>query len=46
MGNDYCFNFRRRRARAVEAKVLEPLLHQEEREAVDNLLKYYDEGSE
>ena len=25
-------------------KITEPLLHQEEKEAIDNLLKYYDEG--
>lgn len=44
MGNGSCFAFKRRRVRSDEAKVYEPLLHQEEKEAVNNLLRYYDEG--
>ena len=44
MGNGSCFEFKRRRAQTAEAKAYEPLLHQEEKEAVSNLLKYYDEG--
>lgn len=44
MGNGSCFGFKRRRAQTEEARALEPLLHQEEKEAVNNLLKYYDEG--
>lgn len=46
MGNGGCLKFRRRRQEAEEAKAYEPLLHQEEKEAVNNLLKYYDEGTE
>jgi len=41
MGNKCCV------ASSVESddiKITEPLLHQEEKEAIDNLLKYYDEG--
>lgn len=44
MGNGGCCRFRRRRLQAVDAKSYEPLLQQEEKEAVNNLLKYYDEG--
>ena len=44
MGNGSCYKFRRRRLQSVDAKSFEPLLQQEEKEAVNNLLKYYDEG--
>ena len=44
MGNGGCCTFRRRRLQSVDAKTYEPLLQQEEKEAVSNLLKYYDEG--
>ena len=44
MGNGGCCTFRRRRLQAVDVKSYEPLLQQEEKEAVNNLLKYYDEG--
>ena len=45
MGNGSCFQFKRRQVRSEDAKAYEPLLHQEEKEAVSNLLKYYDEGT-
>ena len=45
MGNAGCFKFRRRQEEPDEAKAYEPLLHQEEKDAVNNLLKYYDEGT-
>jgi len=44
MGNGSCFDFRRRRVQTEEGRAFEPLLHQEEKEAVNDLLKYYDEG--
>ena len=44
MGNGGCCRFRRRRVQTVDVKSYEPLLQQEEKEAVSNLLKYYDEG--
>ena len=44
MGNGSCCKFKRRRLQSVDAKSFEPLLQQEEKEAVNNLLKYYDEG--
>ena len=45
MGNGGCCKFSRERLQSVDAKSYEPLLHQEEKEAVNNLLKYYDEGT-
>lgn len=45
MGNAGCFKFRRRQEETDESKAYEPLLHQEEKDAVNNLLKYYDEGT-